>query len=121
MATSRKPTEVAVRRLPAATTPEARENQLISQAYDLAEKQIAEGTASAQVVTHFLKLGSSRERLEQRRIDREIKLADAKIESMASMARVEALYEDAMIAMRTYQGDAPVENLEDLGEVPYGY
>lgn len=35
-----------------ALTPEARENQLISLASDLAEKQLREGTASSQVITH---------------------------------------------------------------------
>lgn len=110
MAQSRKPTESAGRRLPAATTPEARENQLIALAYDLAEQQIAEGNASAQVISHFLKLGSSRERLEQTRIERDIKLIDGKIESMASMARVEELYEGAMNAMRSYQGEEPTQD-----------
>lgn len=103
-----------VPRRPPAATPEARENQLISLSYDLAEKQILEGTASAQVVTHFLKLGSTRERLEQTKIAHDIKLMDAKIESMASLARVEELYKDAMDAMRTYSGqDRPSANHDD--------
>lgn len=104
MESSREAMEPVVRRMPAANTPDAREKQLVSLAYDLAEKQILEGTASAQVVAHFLKLGSSRERAEQARIDRDIKLADAKIENLASSARIEALYSEAMDAMRTYQG-----------------
>lgn len=104
MGESQEPRRSAGRRMPAATTPQARENQLIAQAYDLVERRIAEGKASAQEVTHFLKLGSSRERLEQKRIEREIKLADAKIESLESMARIEELYSEAMNAMRTYQG-----------------
>ena len=48
-----------------ALTPEARENQLISLAVDLAEKQLQEGTASSQVITHYLKLGSTKERIEK--------------------------------------------------------
>lgn len=113
MAEAREPSEPAVRRMPAATTPEARENQLISIAYDLAEQQILEGKASGQVLTHFLKLGSSRERVEQARIEREIKLADAKIESLASNARIEVLYKDAMDAMRAYQGQEPSGGSDD--------
>lgn len=108
MAPAGEPMDPVVRRLPAASTPDARENQLISLAYDLAEQQILEGKASGQVLTHFLKLGSSRERVEQAKIARDIKLADAKIESYASNARIEVLYEDAMNAMRGYQGlDVP--------------
>lgn len=117
MGEPRKSREIAVRRMPAATTPEARENQLIAQAYDLVEQRIADGKASAQEVTHFLKLGSSRERLEQKRIEREIKLADAKIDNLASLARIEELYEGAMNAMRSYRGEEPVQDdFEDLGE-----
>lgn len=98
---------------PPAATPEARENQLINLSYDLAERQILEGTASAQVVTHFLKLGSTRERLEQRKIEKDIKLAEAKIESMASSARVEELYKEAMEALSTYKGETPPQDPHD--------
>jgi hypothetical protein len=87
-----------------ATTTENRENQLISLAIDLSEKQLAEGTASAQVITHYLKLGSTRELLEQERLLNENHLLKAKVENMASAKRVEELYEAALNAMRTYAG-----------------
>jgi hypothetical protein len=51
-----------------AMTEEGRESQMVSLAMDLAETQIVDGTASAQVITHYLKLGSSREKLEQERL-----------------------------------------------------
>jgi hypothetical protein len=92
-----------------ATTPEVREQQLVGAAIDLAEKQIAAGTASAQVITHYLKLGSSREALEQERIRGEVELQKAKMEQMASAARVEELYIGALNAMRSYQGQPPLE------------
>lgn len=92
-----------------ATTPEGRENQLISLAVDLAEKQIKEGTVSSQVLTHYLKLGSSREKLEQERLRRENHLLEAKAEAMASAKRVEELYGKALNAMRTYAGQDPVD------------
>lgn len=95
------------RRRPA-TTPEARENQLISQAVDLASKQLADGTASAQVVTHYLKLGSSREKLEQQRLAMEVELLEVKAETMKSAARVEELYGEALNAMRRYGGHDPL-------------
>lgn len=87
-----------------ATTPEGRENQLISRAVDLAEKQLIEGTASSQVITHFLKLASTREKLEQERLQRENLLLSAKVDQIASAKRVEELYETALKAMKTYAG-----------------
>ena len=92
------------RRLAPATTPEARENQLISLAVDLAEKQLAAGTASSQVITHYLKLGSTRERLEQEKLRKEQELIDAKRESLKSGQKFEALYGEAINAMRSYTG-----------------
>lgn len=90
-----------------ATTEEERENQLISLAMDLAEKQLTEGTASSQVTIHYLKLGSSREKLEQERLHNEAALMGTKIEMMASAARIEELYGKALEAMRTYSGQGP--------------
>jgi hypothetical protein len=87
-----------------ATTDESRENQLVSLAIDLAEKQLSEGTASSQVITHYLKLGSTRERLEQERLSRENDLLTSKVQLMASAKRVEELYEAALNAMRSYAG-----------------
>lgn len=87
-----------------ATTPEGRENQLVSLAYDLAEKQLREGTASAQVITNFLKLGSSREKLEQLKLENENLVLSAKVDAMASAKRIEELYEKALEAMRAYAG-----------------
>lgn len=87
-----------------ATTPEGRENQLISLASDLAEKQLSSGMASAQVITHFLKLGSTREKLEQERLQRENLLLSAKVDQLASSKRIEELYETALNAMRSYAG-----------------
>lgn len=104
MATERKPKQT---RRPArpASTPEGRENQLIAGAYDLAERQIREGTASSQVITHFLKLGSSREKLEQERLANENELLSVKKEALEAQARVEGLIGDALEAMRSYTGN----------------
>jgi hypothetical protein len=94
------------RRRPA-TTPEGRENEMVSAAIDLAEQQIRAGTASSQVITHFLKLGSTRERLEQQRLEHENELTRVKIEALESQKRVEELYMEALTAMRSYAGDIP--------------
>lgn len=88
-----------------ALSPEARENQLISAAIDLAEKQILDGTASSQVITHFLKLGSMREKLEREKLEEENKLLKAKTKQIESMKRIEELYADAITAMKNYSGN----------------
>lgn len=101
------------RRRPA-TTPEGREQQLVADALDLADKQIRKGTASSQVLTHFLKLGSTRERLEQQRLDYENELTRVKIEALEGQKRIEDLYTEALDAMRSYSGlPAPDPNVED--------
>ena len=94
---------MARRRAPA-TTIEARENQLISLAVDLAERQLAEGTASSQVITHYLKLGTTKERLEKEKLEKENELLKAKTEAIQSAKRVEELYRDALNAMKSYSG-----------------
>lgn len=108
--------EVKKSRRPPATTPEARENQLISKAVDLAAKQLDDGTASAQVLTHYLKLGSSREKLEQLRIEKENELLDAKRANMVSAAKIEELYTEAISAMRAYAGHEPTEVRDDYDD-----
>jgi hypothetical protein len=102
------------RRRKPATTPESRENEMVSAAIDLAEKQIKSGSASSQVITHFLKLGSTRERLEQQRLEHENELTRVKIEALESQKRVEELYMEALQAMRSYAGDLPA--LDSDGE-----
>lgn len=87
-----------------ALTPEAREGQLVSLAVDLAEKQLQEGTASSQVITHYLKLGSMREKLERERLEEENKLLRAKAEAIRSAKRSEELMQEAIAAFRNYSG-----------------
>lgn len=87
-----------------ALTPEARENQLISLAVDLAEKQLMEGTASSQVITHYLKLGSTKDRIEKEILEKQKELISAKTQNLKSAARIEELYTNALNAMRNYGG-----------------
>lgn len=100
------------RRRPA-TTDEGREGQLVSIAVDLAERQMLDGTASSQVITHFLKMGSTRERLEQERLKNENLLLQVKVESFKSAKKVEELYEEALHAMRSYAGQEVNVNVSD--------
>lgn len=99
-----------------ALTPEARENQMISLAVDLAEKQLKEGTASSQVITHFLKLATVREKLERERLVKENKLLEAKTESIERSDRIESMYKDAISAMRRYGGHGDPEEDDEYDD-----
>lgn len=84
------------------TTPEEHENRLVAMAFDAIERRIQDGTASAQELVHFAKLGSMREKLERAKLEYDIKLSEVKAESYASQQRMEELYTGAINAMRTY-------------------
>ena len=99
-------------RRPAATTPDARENQLISLSLDEAERLILAGEASSQLLTHFVKLGSKRERLEQELMSERIKLEKAKADNLASIERQEELLEKAISAFAEYRGQPTSEEAE---------
>ena len=85
-------------------TPEGRENQMIALAVDLAEKQLREGTASSQVITHYLKLATTREKMEKDILEKQLALIEAKTENLKSAKRIEELYTEAMQAMKEYRG-----------------
>ena len=93
-----------VPQLAPALTPESRESQMIALAENLAEKQLLDGTASSQVISHYLKLGSIKARKELKLLDAEIELAHAKAENQKSQKRQEELYAEALKAMRNYNG-----------------
>lgn len=92
------------RKIRPALTPEARENQLISLAYELVEQRLLDGTASSQETTHFLKMGTAKAKLEKEILEKQKELITAKTEMLQSSKRIEALYEDAIKAMREYNG-----------------
>lgn len=87
-----------------AISPEARENQMIAKAIDLAEKQLDEGTASSQVITHFLKLATTKAQLEKEKLERENALLRAKTDSIQAQQRSDELFNDAIEAMKRYSG-----------------
>ena len=87
-----------------AITPEARENQMISLAMDLAEQQLRDGTASSQLITEFVKRGSTKARLEKEILAEQRELMAAKTENLKSAQRIEELYTEAINAMRNYNG-----------------
>lgn len=100
--TSKK--QKTTKKRPPARTPEARENQLILLAVDLAEKQLLEGTATSQVITHYLKLGSTKDKIEKEILKEQRDHLRAKTEAIQSAKNVEKLYKEALEAMRLYSG-----------------
>jgi hypothetical protein len=89
---------------PPAQDPVAREKQLINLAVDLAEKQLIEGTASPSVLTHYLKLASTRETVEREILEKQAKLITAKTDSISQAKDTEEMVKQAIDAMRTYSG-----------------
>ena len=89
-----------------ASSQEARENQLIALAEARAEEQLRNGTASSQVICHYLKLGSTREKLEREKLKSEVDMLIAKKEAIESSKRIEELYSEAMKAVKTYRGES---------------
>lgn len=116
MKENEKPTGKSPRKRPPARTLEARENQMIALAVDAAEEQLRNGTASSQLITHYLKLGSTTSRIEKKILIEQEKLIRAKTEAIQSAKRVEELYKDALNAMRDYSGNNKGD--EDDQDVP---
>lgn len=104
MATPRKSSGSAQPRGPKARTPEARETQLTALAYDLAERQMLDGSASAMVITHFLRLKTQETKLKEEKLRKENLLLEAKTETLYSNREAEAKYEEVLKAIRAYQG-----------------
>lgn len=96
-----------------AIDPEARENQMIALAVDLAEQQLIEGTASSQVITHFLKLGTTKAELEKEKLRRENEVLSAKAKAYQSGEEMKELYENAIKAMRDYAGQGDPDEYDE--------
>lgn len=101
-----------MKRMPPAMSIEARENQLISLSMDVAEQQLRAGTASAQVITHFIKLGTVSAQLEKEKLARENLLLEAKVESMKSSRSSEETYQEVIKSMMEYSGHGGDEEYE---------
>lgn len=96
-----------------ALTPEARESQLASLAHDLAEKQLRDGTASAQVITYYLRKGSREDRLKIEKLEEENRLLRAKTKAIDNEGEYKKLVEDAINAIRGYQGQGDTDDFEN--------
>lgn len=109
---STKDTKRARKQRPAITA-EERENQLIALAVDLAEQKLMDGTASNQLIVHYLKLGSTKERLEREMMVEQKKLLEAKTKAIESEEKREELYSKAIAAMTSYRSSA-IDDEEDI-------
>lgn len=107
-----KTSKADTKKIRPALTPEARENQLIYLATDLAEQQLRDGTASSQVITHYLKLGTTKEKIEREILEKQKDLLVAKTEALQSAKHIEELYANAISAMRQYSGHEDEEEIE---------
>ena len=116
MATSDDPFSENSRIKRPATTPEEREMQLAAKAYDLAERQLDEGTASAMVITHFLKAMSTKQKLEEQKLRKENLLTEARVKQIDSAQNDSELLLQVMDALRVYSGDNPEGTNEDYDE-----
>jgi len=97
---------------PPARSPENRENQLIEKAYQLAEERLNDGSASAQEIVHFLRLGTAKAALEKEKLEAETNLIKAKQETVESTKRSEEKYQEALDAFRLYNGQANSDDQE---------
>lgn len=105
---------VSDKREPPALDPEEREKQMIALAVNLAEKKLRDGTASNQIIVHFLKLGSTREALEKEILEKQASLVSAKTDALQSTQEVKELYERAIDAIKVYSGNGSREEYEDI-------
>lgn len=91
---------------PPALTVEDREDQLISMAIALTEEKMRNGTATNQMILHYLRLGSTKERLEKEKLKRENELLVARVKAIESNTQIEQLYQNALSAMKSYRGES---------------
>lgn len=89
-----------------ATSLQAREDQLINMAYNEVERRISEGIATGPELVHFLRMGSTKGRLEKQLLERENELMTAKTEALNTQRKVEELYANAIEAMKSYRSDS---------------
>lgn len=106
----------STRRDAPARTPEEQEQKMINLAFQLAEKKLRDGTASSQVITHFLQLGTEKAKLEREKLRAETDLAQAKVTAVESATTSDEIYRNALDAMRRYQGAASTIDYDDGDE-----
>lgn len=105
---------------PPATTLEGREDQLIAAAYDLAEKRISRGDASAQEVVHFLRAGSRQNQLQLDKLTNENEVLKTRVKEMEGRKSQEDLLKRALAAFRGYSGQDAIDDEDDYDQDVFG-
>lgn len=108
-----EPDMPAERRSSTPLSQEARENQIISLAYDLVEQRLRDGTASAQEVTYWLRYGSRKDKLEQEMMEAKNEVLRAKADAIKAVEKSERMYAEAIRAFRAYGGEGDEEDYDD--------
>lgn len=85
---------------------EANDNEMISLANKCAREQLRNGTASSQIICHYLKQGSERERLAVEQARADLELTRAKTKAIESSERIESMFAKALSAFSDYRGDS---------------
>lgn len=88
-----------------------RENMFL--ATELAAKQLRDGTAKAQVVTHYLRMSSPREDIERRMMEAKIALLEGQLAACQNDMATQALIIEALESLREYRGSGEVQ-YEDI-------
>lgn len=109
----KSPSNREVRKVRPATTPDAREQQLIAMAVDAVEERLLNGTATSQEIIHFLKLGSQKTQLEMEKLKKENELLKAKTEAIQAEKDTRELFAEAIAAMKSYNVGFSDEETDD--------
>lgn len=99
---------------PPARTDEERELQMIAMATDEAERRIRNGTATSQLLVHYLKLGTEKSRLEQEKLRAETELLSTKVKVAEAEKKSSELYAQAINAFRKYSGQEVNDEETDI-------
>lgn len=90
---------------------EERERELAYLATCLAEQQLRDGSAKAQVITHYLKLASPRENIERRMMEAKIQLLEGQLQACQRDTTTQQLLEEAIESLKMYRGDDSFEDI----------
>ena len=102
------------REFPAAMSSEARDAQMSSLAYSLVEQRLRDGTATSQETCYFLKLSSPVATRQQKKLEKEIELLEAKTEAIKAAKRMDEVYMEAIGAFKKYSGEQDDIDEENL-------
>lgn len=96
-----KDTEQSKRSAPALTVDEE-EDELVALAVGLAKERLLDKSASNDLVRSIIQFGTVRARLEKEKLRRETELLIAKADAIEQARATEAMFQEAVAAMKSY-------------------